>query len=223
MSVFQSLGTDDDGRSAELRLSRRTNVFLTATMRFEGRILPVRIRNMSAAGALLQAAILPAAGTELMLRRGELEASARVIWSEHGACGVRFLEVVAVPAWLSEKVTGAGEAQQRVDIIQAQVRTHTPSPPEPALPRDTGLPKHIMSERVAEEIAHVQRILEQVGDKFTSDPVVLSRHIDSLQQFDIMGQILGHLARIIVTPDPALEAEKIGMDALRARLLRKAL
>jgi hypothetical protein len=46
------------------------------------------------------------------------------------------------------------------------------------------------------------------------------RHLVSLQSIDIAGQILGHVANVIRSSDPAGAVDRIGMVELRARLTR---
>lgn len=114
-------------------------------------------------------------------------------------------------------------AQQRADAIQAEARAaqprplFKPPPPKPPALADTG---DIALLRVAEELAYMQRILESVGGRLADDGAVALRHAVPLQQFDVVGQVLGHLANVIST-DQRLEAmRRIGMEALRARLSR---
>ena len=54
------------------RRSRRSNVLLTATIEIEGEHLPVKLRNLSAEGALVEADLLPAAGSKIMFHRKDL-------------------------------------------------------------------------------------------------------------------------------------------------------
>jgi hypothetical protein len=73
---------------------------------------------------------------------------------------------------------------------------------------------------MAEELEYVQRGLDQMADTLISDPYILARHAATLQQFDVLSQILGHLKKLTVAEDPATEASTIGMLELRRRLLR---
>jgi hypothetical protein len=124
---------------------------------------------------------------------------------------------------MKEKAAGVGSAgQRRTDLYQAQIRRgDLPSEPEVrarAKAKDT--PACIVRQRMAEELEYVQRGLEQMADQLVADTYILARHAETLQQFDVLGQILGHLKKLTVAGDPAAEASEIGMVELRRRLLR---
>lgn len=119
-------------------------------------------------------------------------------------------------------------AQGRVDAIQAEfraepgrpsIRRKDPPPLDPALvPTDDAL-----SLRVAEELEYTRRMIEQLGDGLAADGLVVARHGALLQNVDIAGQILGHLANVVRSSAPDSAARRIGMVELKARLLRGSL
>lgn len=74
--------------------------------------------------------------------------------------------------------------------------------------------------RLADELDYARRMLDAMGDSLSADPLVIGRHMTSLQTVDIAGQILGHIAAVIRSSDPAGAVDKIGMCDLRARLKR---
>src|SRR5689334_18014776 len=55
----------------------------------------------------------------------------------------------------------------------------------------------IIESRLSQEIEYAQRLLEAVGDCFVSDPDILERHETTMQSFDIIGQLLGHISKVI--------------------------
>jgi hypothetical protein len=121
---------------------------------------------------------------------------------------------------------GASLQQQRVDAIQAQVRKEEarkrlfkPASNPPQRPLEPT--SDIISIRIAEELSYARRILDRLGEDLISNPVVVHRHAQSLQSFDLLNQLLGHLARVIETEDRAEAIERIGMQELRARLKRR--
>ena len=77
--------------------------------------------------------------------------------------------------------------------------------------------------RVAEEIEYARRMLDLMGDALSNDPIVIARHGVQLQSVDIIGQMLGHLATVVQSSDPAGAVERIGMAELKGRLKRHAL
>src|SRR5687768_8991878 len=88
----------------------RTSMFVLASMTAETVSGPVKIRNLSPDGALIEGAALPRLDEHLAIRRGELAATGRVIWCDGGKAGLRFDHYVDVAAWLP-----AGPPQQQVD------------------------------------------------------------------------------------------------------------
>src|SRR5205085_9773168 len=97
-------------------------------------------------------------------------------------------------------------------ILRSQVQAKAPLIPT----------RDLVDARLAEEIEYAQRLLEAVGDRFVSDPVILQRHQTTMQSFDIIGQLLGHLAKVLGSDDKVEAIDRIGMQELRARLKRPA-
>ena len=52
----------------------------------------VKLRNISATGAMIEGARIPPAGTDILLRRGSLELIATIIWCRDGQAGLEFDE-----------------------------------------------------------------------------------------------------------------------------------
>lgn len=217
-------------KGAEDRAAPRTNLLLSANAEVGGRTLPVRIRNLSETGALLEGAGLPDAGMKLVLARGDLHVSAVVAWAAGGRRGVKFDGPTPVHEWTGGakprplECTGLRD-QRRVDALQAEARADTASgralrapPPAPPSAASADLDK-----RLAHELGYVQRLLENLGDELIADLFLVQRHGQSLQSLDLVGQILGHVAAILMADDKAATLEQIGMEDLRARLKRKSI
>jgi PilZ domain len=224
------MGDIEAEKGPEDRASPRTNLLLAATAEVDGRAVPVRIRNLSETGALLEGAGLPDAGLKLILKRGDLEVSATIAWAAGGRRGIRFDGPTPIHEWTGGAkpkpldCTGLRD-QRRVDAIQAEARSDAlsgralrgadgqPAPPPAAI---TGL-----DAKLAHELGYVQRLLENLGDELIKDLFLVQRHGQSLQSLDLVGQILGHVAAILIAEDKAAVVEQIGMEDLRARLKRK--
>lgn len=82
----------DQSAATQNRRSRRSNVLLSATIEFAGKSLPVKLRNLSAEGALLEGVKLPPAGTEVEFIRKELSVPGSVIWGNGRQAGIAFGE-----------------------------------------------------------------------------------------------------------------------------------
>ena len=74
--------------------------------------------------------------------------------------------------------------------------------------------------RLGEELEYARRMLDAMGDELSADPIAVSRHGVVLQSLDIVGQMLGHIAKVIRSADPESAVEQIGMGDLKARLTR---
>src|SRR5689334_6559710 len=99
--------------SSEHRVESRSNIFVMATIYAAGSSTPVRVRNMSPSGALVEAAELPPAGTSIRLSRGSLEVIGDIMWVDEHRAGVRFAGPVRVGDWLPQGKRGSG--QQLID------------------------------------------------------------------------------------------------------------
>ena len=121
---------------------------------------------------------------------------------------------------------GGSEAQRRVDAIVAEAKRGIWKPQfQPAAPLAPPSPMcaRLIEKRLSEEIEYVQRLLEMMGDQLSGDPVILQRHARTMQGFDLMSQILGHIARVVTADDKEGAIDGIGMHDLRSRLKRQAL
>lgn len=101
------------------RASERSNVFLSATLYSDTGSFPVRIRNISPGGALLDGTNLPAIGSSIRLARAHLTAEGEIAWQSHDFRGLRFRSTVDVQEWVKSR---AHAGQQRVDQAIAQIR-----------------------------------------------------------------------------------------------------
>lgn len=99
------------------------------------------------------------------------------------------------------------------------LRRDPPTAPPAIIPAtDDRLHLHL-----AEEIDFVRRQIEALGNEISGDSLVVMRHMVSLQVFDRVAQVLGHLAAVTRSSNPAATVDAIGMTELKARLQRRAL
>lgn len=109
---------------ANHRAQIRSNVFLAAALVAGARTIPVRLRNLSARGALLEAPALPPTGSKVHLVRGELSAEGEIAWQKDGVAGLRFCGEIDAAQWV-RRIGHRG--QQRVDEAMAALRAHKPA------------------------------------------------------------------------------------------------
>lgn len=115
--------------SADPRASGRSNVFLSATLHCGARSLPVRVRNISPSGVLVDGDDLPVPGVSVILRRGNLSVHGDIAWAASRARGIRFAAPIEVEDWV-QRVGHCG--QQDVDRMVAAIRAGGDLPSQPA-------------------------------------------------------------------------------------------
>ena len=101
------------------RTHPRSNVFLIATCSAEDSIQPVKVRNLSVHGALLEGSGLPALDSAVLLRRGGLKVSGTIAWRDETHCGIRFDKPIQVEDWVRRI---GSQGQQKVDAAIADLR-----------------------------------------------------------------------------------------------------
>lgn len=80
----------DQSSVTQNRRSRRSNVLLTATIEVAGEMLPVKLRNLSAEGALVEAELLPATDSAIVFHRKDLCVRGKVAWVGGNHAGISF-------------------------------------------------------------------------------------------------------------------------------------
>lgn len=216
-------GLGDSSTSSRGRAPRK-NLLLTATIRSGGVSAPVRIRNLSVKGAMVDGKALPEPGATLVLQRLEVEMRGVVVWRAEGRCGIHFEGAASVDEWVAGRrspVAIFGQGQSRVDQIQAAVRSGRDIIDEGGAPAGSAEIITDAEARVADELDHVQRLLDEVAGDLIGDAALLQRHGDALQRFDNACQILNQLSAILKAEDRAAAIAKVNLEALRDRLLRK--
>ncbi|HEX7851264.1 MAG TPA: PilZ domain-containing protein, partial [Sphingomonas sp.] len=203
----------------------RKNLLLTATIRSEGVTAPVRIRNLSEKGAMVDGKALPEPGASLVLQRLEIEMRGVVVWRVEGRCGIHFEAAASVDEWVAGRRSPAaifGHGQSRVDQIQAAIRSGRDIADEDMA---VATPPELITDveaRIAEELDHVQRMLDGVAGDLIDDAALVQRHGEALQRFDNACQILNQLSAILKAADRPAAIAAVNLEALRDRLQRKA-
>ena len=72
------------------RKARRSNVLMSAAVEYSGVSIPVKLKNLSSEGALVEAGDLPIEGAEVLFRKAELSLRARIAWVEGKRAGISF-------------------------------------------------------------------------------------------------------------------------------------
>ena len=67
----------DQSNAPQNRKNRRSNVLMSASLELSGTSLPVKLRNLSAEGALVEGEKLPIEGASILFRKGDLSMTFR--------------------------------------------------------------------------------------------------------------------------------------------------
>src|SRR5689334_1726228 len=103
----------------DLREEPRASLYLAASLFCDGFSMPVKIRNLSNTGALLELPAPLTSGGVVQLVRGSLIVHGLVAWAESKRCGLKFSGAVDVQRW---RASPAHSEQQRVDAVVRTVK-----------------------------------------------------------------------------------------------------
>ena len=166
---------------AEHRHGTRTHLFVVATLCCNEGSTPVHIRNMSAKGALIEAAVLPPPGSLVVLKRGSLEVSGRVAWVGARQAGLAFGSLVNIPDWMGKR---ANAHQDRIDEIVAQLKAKEQPEEEASDSSTPSTPKEILE--------LLRSDLIQLGNALAADVILVATHPE-IQLVDIALQRVDRL------------------------------
>lgn len=172
----------------DARQERRTSLFVMATLYANSGSWPVRVRDLSSAGALVEGAILPPEGTSIRLNRGTLSVVGEIIWCRDGRAGLRFDSNLSVADWLPRG--RASMAQQRVDeMVQHAKSSITADPPVLAAQQ------LLQSKKInVGELEQLGAAIDSLALDLAADEHVFARHMAKLQTLDLVSQTLRKLA-----------------------------
>jgi len=169
------------------RRDERTHLFLVATLATADASMAVRVRNLSATGALVEAPGLPPAGSQVVLRRGALEARGKVAWAGAGRAGLSLAAPVAVSAWLPTRESARQSVVDQVAFGLKRAR------PPVAVVGATADANAMSPDAAIADLVRLRAELERLGDLLAQDAAVVESHPE-IQLFDIAVQ---RLARIV--------------------------
>lgn len=190
-------------------------MFIAATMYWDGHRNPVKVRNMSLTGALVESPVVPATGTSILLMRGSFSAGGRVVWADKNRCGLHLLETINVRDWLAPP---SNTEQQRVDQIVTLVKAGAVPLPTGTFngrPERPALPASLTNDRLTEDLGMVSQLMEDLGDDLASEPETLMRHATKLQNLDIATQMLTAICNEIRATDQGDGSRMARLEDLR--------
>jgi hypothetical protein len=74
--------------------------------------------------------------------------------------------------------------------------------------------------RLSEELDFIRRLLDSVGNHLANDAEMLQRHAVTLQSFDLIGQMIGHVSSIIAAANRSEAVDRVGIEEMKKRLER---
>ncbi len=161
----------------------RTNMFVMATLYADGLASPVKIRNLSPTGALVEGNRIPQAQSRVTLRRGELAIEGQIVWRELGRAGLQFFAPISVEDWLP----GAGKRPQQ-DLVNAVFHdssAYASTPVDCAALRKKPVTR--------DDVRRVLDMLLSLSEALADDPQVIARHQEKLQSLDVAIQLVRQL------------------------------
>lgn len=180
--------TSSECTTVDARSTARASIYLAAALYCDGSSSPVKIRNISATGALLEAPAAPAAGALVQLVRGGLIVHALIIWSNEGRCGLKFSGSVDVERW---RASPANAEQQRIDEVVRLVKAGAVPLPVPTLgvPRPDEENAGPVEQRSA-DFRRVLNLLDHLTEVLGGDSEIVAQHGRALQNLDIAMQLV---------------------------------
>lgn len=173
--------------SDDARQQPRTSLFVMAALYSAFGSAPVKVRDMSSTGALIEGGVVPPAGTKILLSRGSLEVAGEIVWSREGRAGLRFDSHVSVREWLPRQRPSS--PQQKVDETVQRIKTD--------LAWNSGrseLPPSNSNRVSVLQLVQLRTAIETLADDLVADPEVVRRHATKLQTLDLVAQLLTKLA-----------------------------
>ncbi|QIK78854.1 hypothetical protein G7077_08060 [Sphingomonas piscis] len=163
-------------RAYDSRLSNRKNMFVVAQLSWENGNAPVRIRNISSVGALLEGAGIPSIDTRVTLSRGAHSVPGQIVWMKGQQVGFEALEPIVPDDWLPmHSRTRKGDISAASADHQSSSKASTSH-----LNRD-----HIM----AENLIRIRAMVEDVRVRLSTQ--------QGVQQTDQITTTLDHIHRLL--------------------------
>ena len=121
----------DESDNTQNRRTRRSNVLMAASIESSGTATPVRLRNLSAEGALIEGDCLPIEGSSVLFRKNELRLPGHVAWVKGKRAGIAFDEKLDPETVLRHVPSPRPRAQ--ADFRRPGLTNHALSPGEQQL------------------------------------------------------------------------------------------
>lgn len=206
------VATSLESHATDVRADPRTSIYLAAALYCDGCSSAVKIRNISATGALVEGAVIPAMGALVQLVRGGLIVHGLVAWAVEGRCGLKFSGCIDVQQW---RAVPSNSEQERVDEIVRLVKAGAVPLPVPPLDHGIGGNESLEPDtHLSGDLRRARQLLDNLGEVLARDAEIVSRYAAALQNLDIAMQVLATIESIMTGHNDANE-EAVKIQALR--------
>lgn len=124
----------DESSNTQNRRSRRSHVLMAASIEAGGVAVPVKLRNLSTEGALVEGDRLPSVGSEVLFRKNDLSLSGHVAWITGKRAGIAF-ESMLDPEEVMRHVP-VPRPQAKLDFRRPRIKAGELSPGERKIAED---------------------------------------------------------------------------------------
>lgn len=154
----------------------RNNIFAAAVLKCRAGQCAVRVRNVSRAGAMIEAAISLPVGAQTTLVKGNVEVSGHVAWSIGHRAGVVFSSPVNPEEWVSSR---HNHQQHVADAIISRIRSGENDKLDEISEPSAGIPTD-------KDVAlAISRLLREVLNRLADAPELVARYASELQSLEI--------------------------------------
>lgn len=178
----------------ELRDSGRRNMFLGAILGQGSERWPVKIRNMSPLGVLIDSPTVPQPNSPVELTRGRLVAEGRVVWSESKRCGIRFSSQVSIEDWL---------APVQVQLLAPAKAPRTRPQAGDLEPATPALATVHPAPGIVSALPEIANLVEQVARTLARDPQFLRNYMPEGRKLICAMQMLTELCGELTAQEPS--------------------
>lgn len=202
----------------DTRAIHRTQLCLAAFIDCDGLRTSARIRDLSRAGARIEASPPPPLSRPVVLSRGALTVTGQVVWRDRNRFGIRFDRAIDLMVWLPGRETA--RTQEDVDRAIAEIRRDLKSSGTNAMAQ-TEAPN--LPARLAGELDYVGRMIESLRECVTGEPQIIARHSTKLPYFDQSIILLRQIAEILAAPNAEVAVNRLTDTDLHRRLTRSSI
>lgn len=187
----------------ELRHGQRVNTLLAASVHFGQQRWPVKLRNISLSGALVESEVRVGVGSSILLSRNQFRVAGDVVWERAGLFGVRFFSEINLDEW----------------VICPHQSKDQKSNKRPECPIEN-IPVSVLHERLIDEIKYVARMVANTSDTLSNDAVLRLRYTKGLQELVLGEQMLREISETLKAGPSLSSIDTFVTGPMKQRLLR---